>query len=105
MPSNQEIHSLGFDGTGVKVGVLSDNATAAQISALIATGDLPSNTVVLPGQTGPTSGRNEGAAMMEIVHDMAPGAQLYFATANTGSANFANNIIALQQAGCKVIVD
>jgi hypothetical protein len=36
---------------------------------------------------------------------MAPGASLLFATAFTDEISFADNIIALQQAGCKVIVD
>ncbi len=43
--------------------------------------------------------------MMEIVHDIAPGANIIFATAFSGEASFASNIIALQQAGCQVIVD
>ena len=43
--------------------------------------------------------------MMEIIHDMAPGANLIFATADNSVASFAANIVALQQAGCKVIVD
>jgi Subtilase family len=98
----------GFSGAGVTVGVLSDSASAARIAALIATGDLPANTMVLPGQSGPSianGGTDEGAAMMEIVHDMASGANLIFATADSGVASFASNIVALQQAGCKVIVD
>ncbi len=93
----------GYNGTGVKVGVLSDSATPARVAALIATGDLPADTVVLAGQAG--SGSDEGTAMMEIVHDLAPGAKLYFATAFNGEASFADNIIALKDAGCKVIVD
>ena len=102
--ANQAV-ALGYNGTGVTVGVLSDSASAARIAALIASGDLPASTTVLPGQTGPTSGADEGAAMMEIVHDMAPGANLIFATADNGVTSFANNIAALQLAGCKVIVD
>ena len=43
--------------------------------------------------------------MLEIVHDLAPGAQLYFATALRSEANFANNIQQLQAAGCNIIVD
>jgi subtilisin family serine protease len=43
--------------------------------------------------------------MMEIIHDVAPGAKLIFATALPNTVTFANNIIALQQAGCRVIVD
>src|SRR5262249_6597383 len=37
--------------------------------------------------------------------DMAPGAQLYFATANPSAAQFAANIQALAAAGCSIIVD
>src|SRR5205807_9263943 len=50
-------------------------------------------------------GSDEGIAMMEIVHDLAPGANIIFATASTGVTNFANNILALRAAGAKVIVD
>lgn len=103
--SNLVVNNQNITGAGVTVGVLSDSASAARIAALIASGDLPPNVSVLPGQTGPSTGEDEGTAMMEIIHDMAPGANLIFATADTGSANFANNIIALKNAGCKIIVD
>ena len=44
--------------------------------------------------------------MLEIVHDMAPGAELGFATAFTSDAAFADNIRALRfDAGCDVIAD
>src|SRR4029079_4249293 len=46
----------------------------------------------------------EGSAMLEIVHDLAPDAELYFATANGGVAAFADAIIQLYNAGCTVIV-
>jgi subtilisin family serine protease len=99
------IAQVGVTGAGVKVGVISDSASAARVANLIASGDLPANTVVLAGQDG-APGTDEGTAMMEIVHDMAPGAQIYFATAdNGGQAGFADNIRALAAAGCKVIVD
>jgi hypothetical protein len=55
-----------IDGTGVKIGVLSDGVT--NLAASQARGDLGPVTV-LPGQTG--SG-DEGTAMLEIVHDLAP---------------------------------
>lgn len=93
--------TYGVDGAGVRVGVLSDSIEA--LGALQATGDLPADVTCLPGQAG--SGNSEGTAMLEIVHDVAPGAALYFATAGGGQAQFAANILALQAAGCKVIVD
>jgi len=101
--ANIVVNSLHVDGTGVKIGVLSDSATAATVNALIVSGDLPPDTVVLPGQA--STGSDEGAAMMEIIHDLAPGAKLFFATANGGQANFANNILGLRAAGCDIIVD
>lgn len=87
-------------GTGIKIGVLSDGVDSLQAS--IASGDLPPDTEVLPGQAG--SG-DEGTAMMEIVHDLAPNAQIAFATAFTSLESFADNIRALRAAGADVIVD
>ena len=43
--------------------------------------------------------------MAEIVHDVAPGAEIYFYTAFDGAADFASGIRALANAGCKIIVD
>ena len=86
-------------GKGVKVGVISDSVD--HLAAVQASGDLPSVTVLedAPGNSG------EGTAMLEIVHDLAPDAQLYFATAWNGPSGFANNIKALANVGCQVIVD
>ena len=94
------VENLGVDGTGIKVGVLSDSATATRVTALEASGDLPTNTVVL----NPGTGEDEGCAIMEIVHDLAPGAQLYFNTGTT-AATFATAITTLAANGCTVIVD
>src|SRR5262249_2557540 len=63
------------DGTGIKIGVLSDSDDGKESS--IATGDLPPDTVTVPGEDG-RPGAGEGTAMMEIVHDVAPGAKLFF---------------------------
>ena len=100
--------SSGITGAGIKVGVLSDSAYPTRVAALIASGDLPADTVVLPGQAGPSdnSGEDEGAAMMEIVHDIAPNAKLFFASAFNGESSFAANIRALRYTyGCDIIVD
>ena len=43
--------------------------------------------------------------MLEMIHDIAPGAQLYFATAFTSITSFAQNIRDLRAAGCDIIVD
>lgn len=101
----KQVIASGIDGTGVSVGVLSDSASSARVQALIATGDLPANVVVLPGQAG-SDGEDEGTAMMEIVHDMAPGANLFFATAGPTQAQMAANIRALRFTyHCDMIVD
>ena len=87
-------------GAGIGIGVISDGV--ATLAARQASGDLPGEVIVLPGREG--SG-DEGTAMLEIVHDLAPGADLYFATAFGGQAQFAANIEALCDAGADVIVD
>jgi hypothetical protein len=92
--------AFGVDGAGIKIGVLSDGAS--NLAASQALGDLPSDVTVLPGQVG---GGDEGTAMMEIVHDLAPGTKLYFATAFSGVASFAQNIKDLRAAGCDIIID
>ena len=91
---------FGHDGTGVRIGVMSDGVDS--LASLQGTGDLPAIVTVLPGQAG--SG-DEGSAMLEIVHDLAPGAELFFATAATSITSFAQNILDLRTAGCDIIVD
>jgi subtilisin family serine protease len=97
--------NLGVDGTGTTVGVLSDSFDClGGAAADVASGDLSPVTVIqeLPGCGG---GTDEGRAMLQLVHDVSPGARLAFATAFTGQAGFASNILALQAAGAGVIVD
>jgi len=101
--------SFGVDGTGVTVGVLSDSFDyLGGAAADVASGDLPSGINVLKdlrrdGSAG--DGIDEGRAMMQLIHDVAPGADLAFHTAFLGQADFANGIIALANAGADVIVD
>ncbi len=92
---------FGVDGSGVSVGVLSDSVD--HLAAVQGSGDLGSVTV-LPGQSG-VPGTGEGTALLEIVHDLAPGASLFFATTGDSEAAMATNIEALRAAGCGVIVD
>ncbi len=100
-----KVVAMGITGAGVTVGVMSDSASPARVAALIASGDLPADVIVVPGQSG-GSGSDEGAAMMEIVHDMAPGAKLVFATADPSQAQMAANIHTLRFTyHCDIIVD
>ena len=87
-------------GVGTKLCALSNGVDS--LAASQAAGELPA-VDVLPGQEGED---DEGTAMLQILHDLAPGAELGFATANPSPAAFADNIRRLRfQAGCDVIVD
>jgi subtilisin-like proprotein convertase family protein len=93
---------FGVSGLGVTIGVLSDGVDS--LADAQATGDLPPDVEVLPGQEGEDGG-DEGTAMLELVHDIAPGAHLAFATAFDGAESFAQNIRDLRTAGADIIVD
>jgi hypothetical protein len=113
-----------YDGTGIKIAVLSGsfdsfgaNGITPDATADISTGDLPGpgnpdgNTTpvtVLEDDLWNGDGWNadEGRAMLQIVHDLAPMAQLGFATGAMGEVDFANNIKALKDTfGADVICD
>jgi Ca2+-binding RTX toxin-like protein len=114
MRSNLVRQNFGFDGTGEKIGVLSDSFNKLNgANADIASGDLPGSGNPL-GNTTPiqvlaeinaSSGSDEGRAMLQLVHDVAPKAALAFNSAFNGEAAFASGIVALANAGAKVIVD
>jgi hypothetical protein len=94
-----QARSLGPTGAGIGIGVISNGVDT--LAARQATGDLPAVTV-LPGQAG--SG-DEGTAMLEILYDLAPGATLFFSRAGGSAPAMAANILALCNAGAKIIVD
>ncbi|MFI5027389.1 MAG: S8 family serine peptidase [Solirubrobacterales bacterium] len=110
---------FGVDGSGVTVGILSDSFAVAEGTATTAAGDVLSgdlpgsanpcgNTTpvgILADSKEPEEATDEGRAMAQIVHDLAPGAAIDFATADDGEEAFANNIRALAAAGASVIVD
>ena len=97
--------TFGLTGTGVIVGVLSNSFNCLGGGAAdMANGDL-SPVTVIQEISSCTGANDEGRAMLQIVHDVAPGTSLSFATAFGGQASFATNILALAQAGAKVIVD
>jgi hypothetical protein len=91
-------------GAGIKIGVLSDGVRS--LAASQASGDLGPVTVI--GPPAPCAAWvlcDEGTAMLEIIHDLAPGAELYFASGMVSITSFADNIRALRAAGCDIIVD
>jgi hypothetical protein len=105
---------FGVDGSGVKIGVLSDSVNRADkgLPGSIATGDLPRRGVdVVSDHPAPNpfgafgTPSDEWRAMLELIHDIAPAADLAFATANFGLQAFADYIRSLRAVGSTVIVD
>src|SRR3984893_4125489 len=95
------------------------NGFTADAAHDTSTGDLPASVTVLEeAGTGSMTGTcmdfgkplllpygDEGRAVLQIVHDVAPGASLAFHTAVEGEADFANGITSLAAAGAMVIAD
>ncbi|HKZ15828.1 MAG TPA: S8 family serine peptidase [Solirubrobacterales bacterium] len=122
--------AFGARGAGQTIGVISDSfntATEAIGGGPIAThahedevtNDLPGPASTCSGQQvpvkvfaeGPAGTTDEGRAMLQTIHDLAPHAQLAFATAYATELQFAHNIEVLAApvsaggAGADVIVD
>jgi subtilisin-like proprotein convertase family protein len=98
-------NAFGVDGTGVKVGVISDSFDALGGYATDQTeGELPANVTVLHDADA-GDGTDEGRAILQIVHDLAPGASLMFHDVGAGETSFAAAVDALVAAGADVIVD
>jgi hypothetical protein len=115
--SNQARSNYGVDGSGLTVGVLSDTfhrviggslsgSGCAQVltgSSPQTSGDLPTPVYVI--DPGPGSGIDEGAGMAELIHDLAPGADLMFHSGFNSVSDFAQGITDLRNCGADVIVD
>lgn len=107
-------NTFNLDGSGIKVGVISDsfNLLTEGVTAAtdVRTGDLPG--VGNPdGYTNPirviqegTRGKDEGRAMLQIVHDIAPGSELMF-YGISNNVEMVEAIEALTKAGADIIVD
>ncbi len=108
----------GASGRGIRVGVLSDSYDCApgafepgapftRAAQDVANGDLPRDVLVLKDLSAAPSDdcSDEGRAMMQLIHDVAPGAPLAFYTAFESQEDFAAGIRALASAGSQVIVD
>ena len=107
----------GFDGSEVTVGTLSDSfncnpdpfrpgAPTSTFAQDVLNGELPPSMIV--GDildNGPCPGADEGRALAQLIHDVAPGAAIKFHTAFNNEMDFADGIIQLADAGAKVIVD
>lgn len=85
-----QLRSLGLSGRGVKVGIVSDGAN--NFSAATSSGDLPATLTRFGScsrraenqrNCSPELTCNEGTAMAEIIHDIAPQAELAVAAVST----------------------
>jgi uncharacterized repeat protein (TIGR01451 family) len=108
------VRNVGFNGTGIRIGVISDSYNNNGGAATdVTNGDLPgpgnpfgNTTAVTVVQDLGSGGTDEGRAMLHLVHDLVPAAQLFFATGSISQAGMAANIIALRNTNnCQIIVD
>ena len=107
--------NTGVDGSGVRVGLLSDSfgcnpapflpgARTTTLQEDINTGELPTDVMILKDGACPAT--DEGRGMGQLVHDVAPGSSMAFHTAFESELDFAEGILRLQEnAGANVIVD
>ncbi len=122
-----KVQARGVDGKGITIGALSDSYDAAtEIAGApirthaaddVASGDLPGKgnkqnpqpVQVLEEIPAGQTATDEGRAMLQIAHDVAPGSKLCFATAYGGLLGFADNIRRLADksgpCGADVVVD
>ena len=91
-----------INGVPVVVGVISDGAQDRQASQT--SQDLPAGVGMADYYSDTCSG-TEGTAMLEIVHDLAPGAALWFGSSGLTPLNMRDRINSLASHGCRVIVD
>jgi hypothetical protein len=91
-------------GAGITIGIISNSFNLdAVANADAAAGFLPATVDVL--WDGLAGDDDEGRAMAELIHQIAPGAALDFASGDRGTGSFASAIKSLATAGCNIIVD
>ncbi|KYC40666.1 hypothetical protein WA1_23775 [Scytonema hofmannii PCC 7110] len=104
----------GLDGTGITIGFISDSFATAETfgtsgnldtyATNIADSYLPSGVNVLKDYSEPGA-TDEGRAIAQLIHAVAPGAKLVFHTGVGGVDDFGQGIQALAAAGADIIVD
>ena len=88
----------GLSGTGVKVGVISDGVDG--LDDLKRRGELPDVEVL-----SDTVGGDEGLAMLQIIHDIAPNATLLFHDRGSSQIEYVHALDQLIRHGCSIICD
>ncbi len=99
------VDKISQNGAGITIAAMSDSynvsTNAIKEANDIASGDLPGagnpagNTTPVTVLQDLTTGTDEGRAMLQVIHDMAPKARLGFATAGSSQLQFADNIRSL----------
>lgn len=96
-----DTHALGVTGSGIKIGVI--DLGFAGVATAQASGDLPGSLTLIDYTGSGTGGTDHGTQVVEIAHEMAPGAALHLAKVNS-EVGLANAVDAMQAAGVDVIV-
>ncbi len=114
------VQARNFSGAGITVGVVSDSfdLRSPRAAADIAADDLPGPgnpagrttpvVVLQEGSAGNADNSDEGRAMLQIIHDVAPDARLAFAAVGATQTTFADAIRSLRTnpaAACDIICD
>lgn len=76
-----DMHALEAHGAGVRIGVI--DLGFASLASSQSAGELPANLSIVDYTGTGTGGSNHGTNVAQIVHDMAPQAQLYLAKIST----------------------
>ncbi|MCH8993373.1 MAG: S8 family serine peptidase [Chloroflexi bacterium] len=105
MNSDDVRSSFGVDGSGFTVGVISDGVGG--LADAQASGDLPAvdTTTCNVVAAAPDAAGAEGTAMLEIVHDIAPGASLMFGNFGFATGLDFNAAVNCLSANADVVVD
>jgi hypothetical protein len=91
-------HRIGLTGRGQRVGAMSDGVT--HLADSVAKGELPPDVRVIDPGDG-----DEGTGMLEIVHDMAPGAKLLFTGTGETLEDHVGGLRTLAAAGANLITE
>ncbi|GAA2238951.1 S8 family serine peptidase [Herbiconiux moechotypicola] len=107
--------TFGVDGTGATIGIMSDSYALA---TAVTTPEDDIADGLLPGPGNPcgretpvevlvegSEGADEGRAMAQLVHGIAPGARILFAADGDDVHSAAQSVLALAEAGATIIVD
>jgi len=114
MKSDLARRNFHLDGRGITIGVISDSFNSFQEEDIdIASGDLPGDgnpnrlrrSVQVLQDLSFGEGSDEGRAMLQIIHDIAPRAKLLFHAVGNSETTMAAAIRSLARAGADLIVD